>query len=183
MEEASQKIENVVKGLLEYSRPQIFEPEEIVLNSVIEKSYSFVNYKLEKQNIKFENNIEDKELTIYGSSHQLEQVFVNLFINSIDAIDERKKLENLSQGRIIFDFEKKEKAFELRFTDNGIGIKAENLKDIFDPFYTSKEVGKGTGLGLSVSSKIINSHKGTMSVSSEYLKGTTFIISLPKDKD
>ncbi len=106
---------------------------------------------------------------------EIKQVFLNLLVNASHAITEK--------GVIRIKTYVSEPNVVIEISDNGCGIKQENLKKIFDPFYTTKAVGKGTGLGLWISSTIIYKHKGTITVNSQVGQGTTFIIQLPKEKD
>jgi signal transduction histidine kinase len=102
---------------------------------------------------------------------QLNQVFMNILSNAVDAIDEK--------GTITISTSISGESVKVSIKDTGYGIH-ENLKTkIFDPFFTTKGVGKGTGLGLSISQSIIEKHKGTISFKSEQGNGTVFIITLP----
>jgi len=102
---------------------------------------------------------------------QLNQVFMNILSNAIDAIENR--------GIIAISTLNSEGFIQILIKDSGIGIPEENKAKIFDPFYTTKEVGEGTGLGLSISHGIIEKHKGNITVNSSADSGTEFIISLP----
>jgi len=102
---------------------------------------------------------------------RLEQVFINILVNAAHAIEKR--------GIISIKTYAEENSVYIRISDTGSGIPEENLKKIFDAFYTTKSAGKGTGLGLSISYKIIQEHKGEIFVESEVGKGTTFTIKLP----
>ena len=115
---------------------------------------------------------------IKGNPGELQQVFLNLFNNAIDAI-----LLNHSDGggQLSILAENSGKYVAIKVTDNGSGISNDNMKKIFSPFFTTKPVGKGTGLGLSVCFGIINNMGGKMNVDSEMGKGTTFTILLPVD--
>ncbi|RMD51290.1 MAG: hypothetical protein D6830_00680, partial [Ignavibacteria bacterium] len=96
---------------------------------------------------------------------------INILINALDAMDGEGELTvktGLDEDKIV-----------INISDTGCGIEEENLDKIFDPFYTTKDVGKGTGLGLSVSYGIINKFKGEISVKSKVGEGTTFTIKLP----
>ena len=103
---------------------------------------------------------------------QLNQVFLNLLTNALDAIEPEGKI-NIStrseDGQVIISIK-----------DNGKGIPEELINKVFDPFFTTKKIGKGTGLGLSISHGIIENHGGTISVKSSFEKGTVFEIRLPK---
>jgi signal transduction histidine kinase/sensor domain CHASE-containing protein len=105
---------------------------------------------------------------------RLNQVFMNLISNAIDAIP--------GNGEITISTKQEDKKVIITISDNGTGIKEENLARIFEPFYTTKGVGKGTGLGLSIAFGILQSHSGTIDVTSKTDKGTTFTITLPIDE-
>lgn len=112
-----------------------------------------------------------------GDASQFQQVILNLVNNAMDAIVER---HGASGGKLDIISERTEQGnTEIRISDNGMGISAENIGKIFSPFFTTKPVGKGTGLGLSVCYGIIKNWGGTMAVESEKDRGTTFVITLP----
>jgi len=113
-----------------------------------------------------------KECFISGMRGPLNQVFMNVIKNALDAI-ERK-------GKISFGVENQNGSINIRIKDDGVGIKAEDLDCVFDPFFTSKGPDHGTGLGLSISHRVIRSHHGEIKIQSCYGKGTTVYITLPK---
>ncbi|MBG0861263.1 MAG: GHKL domain-containing protein, partial [Bacteroidales bacterium] len=102
---------------------------------------------------------------------QLNQVFLNILSNAVDAID--------SSGEIIITTASIDGMVRISIRDTGRGIPEEQKEKLFEPFFTTKEVGKGTGLGLSISHSIIEKHKGSIDVKSEVGKGSDFIITLP----
>jgi signal transduction histidine kinase len=113
---------------------------------------------------------------VYGDRRQLEQVFLNIVLNALDAMPEGGTLGiscNNTPDRELVSVE---------FTDTGIGIPEQRISDVFNPFYTTKPDAKGTGLGLSVSLGIIRQHGGDIKVKSQVGKGTTFSVLLPVAK-
>ncbi len=121
----------------------------------------------------------DPELpSIHCNPGQLNQVFMNILTNAIEAVEMKPMHEN---GEIRIKTVNKPEKIEIRIKDNGIGIPKAIQEKIFDPFFTTKDVGKGTGLGLSIVFGIIKKHNGQMEVVSEQAIGTEFIISIPKD--
>ena len=102
---------------------------------------------------------------------QLNQVFMNLFSNALDAIEEK--------GEIVITTKNQGDSVKISIKDNGKGITEEEISKIFDPFFTTKEIGRGIGLGLSISHRIINDHGGTISVVSDQKKETRFDIIIP----
>jgi len=117
----------------------------------------------------------DAESVIDCIPGKLNQVFVNLLSNAIDAIPEKGKISIRTKYR--------DAVLEVEIRDNGIGIKAESLSNLFDPFYTTKEIGKGVGLGLYIVYGIIEQHRGKIEIKSEEGKGTSFTILLPVRQD
>jgi signal transduction histidine kinase len=178
MENAINKIEMVVTNLLNFSRKPSFDYSEISLNQIIQNALLLVGHRLEKLRITVANNLDSNLPAIKGNKNELEQVFVNLFINAIDAIEEKCAVYKDSERRIeINSFVKKDEV-EIEIRDTGKGIPKQMLDKIFDPFFTTKEVGKGTGLGLSIVYNIVTAHNGTIKFESEEGKGTKVILHL-----
>ena len=117
---------------------------------------------------------------IRGNPNQLVQVFINFFQNSIDAIHQRIAADGGEPGRIDVSIDPAGEGWQVTIRDNGIGIPPENLPKIFDPFFTSKDVGKGMGLGLSITHQILQSHKALIEVDSRPGEFTRFRIVFPK---
>jgi signal transduction histidine kinase len=135
---------------------------------------SLIEYKLKAMNIKLEMNLAPVRL-IWAQGERLQQVFINIILNAIDAMPKggTLRIEAESQGGEVV----------VKIADTGTGIQPQHLPHIFDPFFTTKGIGKGTGLGLSISYAIINEHEGNIRVESEVGKGTCFTISVPTDLD
>ena len=115
-------------------------------------------------------------LVVMGRPTELQQVFVNLLKNAIEAVVERHGTDG---GRVRVEGGRREEAVWVRVIDNGIGIAADRLSYVFDPFYTTKPAGKGTGLGLNVVYRIVTRHKGQIAVESRVGEGTTLTLKLP----
>ncbi len=182
MEEAARKMESVVKNLLDFARQPDYQKEDIDPKEALKNALSLAKHRLEKERIEVALNSCPHDILITGNKNQLEQVFLNLIINSIDAITERKDQSNKFSGEIQVScglMESNDKKFRIQIKDNGKGIPNENLNKIYDPFFTTKSPGKGTGLGLSVSMNIIRDHEGDMDVKSENNSGTIVTIILP----
>uniref|UniRef100_UPI0025C51997 sensor histidine kinase n=1 Tax=Ignavibacterium sp. TaxID=2651167 RepID=UPI0025C51997 len=137
------------------------------------------SHRLEKLKISITKNFQTELPNIRGNKNQLEQVMLNLLINSLDSIEEKYISDPACEKRIILNAARKDNYVILYIQDTGKGI-PENIKDkIFDPFFTTKQPGKGTGLGLSVVYKIIESHNGKIQIDSNEGIGTTVKISIP----
>ena len=169
MYRGTDRIKNIVSNLKSFSRKdaEVFTKEKIGLENVIKESVSLVHGQI-KNKMKVINNIEKNLPCLSGNARRLDQVFVNLFLNSFDAgateltISSKKEFNNIV----------------IEVYDNGSGIPKDRIEKIFDPFFTTKGM-DGTGLGLSISFGIVKEHNGSIHVSSEHGKGTTFAIKLP----
>lgn len=173
IESQVKRITKIVRNLLSFSRGSPVEKTTLDLNLLVEKTLSLVEHERNFDNLEIITELDSNLPPILADGSQLAQVFVNLIINAMDAMNHGGNL-TISTRRSI------EKGFvEIVFKDTGCGIPEENLQKIFDPFFTTKEVGRGTGLGLSIVYGIIKNHGGTINVESEEGKGSTFTIILP----
>jgi signal transduction histidine kinase len=163
----------IIRTLLDFSRQKGQQPLPVNLNRVIEESLALVEHKLKKKNIVCERKCIFQK-SVHGFSTRLQQLFINLFINAIDAID-----DGAVQGRITIDGEETDEKISVFFMDNGRGIDEKHLEKIFDPFFTTKEIGKGTGLGLSIAYSIVKEHFGSIEAFSQVNQGTRFVITFP----
>jgi len=163
----------IVKNLLEFSRASHPRAEEVNLEEVVDKTVRLVNNELKLNNIKFFKEVKDGLHNARLDRGGLQQVLLNLFMNSIQAME--------SGGELKVMVGPAEIPSEVRIdvADNGPGIPAEYMNQIFDPFFTTKKEGMGTGLGLSVSYNIIKKNGGRMEVQSRPGQGTCFSIFLP----
>lgn len=171
---AIERISNITTGLRNYTRVESSEFEAIDVNKALLETLDMINIIFEKEGIKILRNFNVQNVKIWGKRGVLQQVLLNLLSNAQHAMDNNidKCIEittELSHTNIL-----------IKVTDNGTGIKKENIKKIFDSFYTTKELGKGTGLGLSLSYKFIKEMNGNIEVDSELGRGTTFTILLPQ---
>ncbi|MBL7074121.1 PAS domain S-box protein [candidate division KSB1 bacterium] len=169
------RIVKITDGLLRFSRQKIPGRKPIHIGQLIEKTLSLVEHETRLENITIVKQFDPHTPIIQGDTDQLSQVVMNLINNARDAMPEGGTMTITTKG--VED--ERGSWVQVEFMDTGVGIAPENLSKIFDPFYTSKEVGKGTGLGLSVSLGIIEGHGGTISVQSKVGKGTTFSVKLP----
>lgn len=165
----------IVKGLRVFSRLDEEDQKAANINECLESTLILLRNKT-KDKIKVQKFFDEslKEIMCYPG--QLNQVFMNLLSNAVQAMPEEKK-----DGKIMIYTENLEKSVIIRIMDNGAGIPEDVRKRIFEPFFTTKPVGIGTGLGLSISYGIIEKHDGKIYVNSEVDKGTEFVIELPKE--
>ena len=163
----------IVNGLLTLSRPGTpgGERAPVDLNAVINDVYSLVEHQFEVGRIKVRRELAQEPLLVLGIEHQLQQVFLNLFLNARDAMPRGGWLTVSSRtdgsGVIV------------EIADTGSGIPPEQLARIYDPFFTTKAIGRGTGLGLSISYGIVREHDGSIRCDSTVGQGTRFTMSLP----
>ena len=162
-----------VKNLLEFSRASHPKMENISIEEIVDKTVRLVKNELHLNNIKFSKKIEDGILTMSVDRSGIQQVLLNLFINSIQAMPKGGDLKVLTRPSDSL------KEMRIDVEDTGEGIPSEQLDNIFDPFFTTKREGEGTGLGLSVSYSIIKKHGGRIQVKSVPGQGTCFSIYLP----
>ena len=170
IEEGANRSSQIVKGLRSFSR---LDEEKLQIYDIHEgiDSTLILLYNKIKSRIEIKKDYGDfKEIECYPS--KLKQVLMNILTNSIQAIE--------GKGEIIIQTISSDIGIKIIIKDNGRGMSHEVKEHIFEPFYTTKDVGKGTGLGLSISFGIIEEHKGNIDVISEPGKGSEFIISLPK---
>jgi len=180
MENAVDKIENVVRGLLDFSRKERSDNvTEIFLPEVIESTLLLVGHRLEKLRVSFTQDIQPDLPLIKGNRNQLEQVFLNVFINSLDSIEEKIQVRENCDRKLILKCMKQEPFVKIEVEDTGNGVPAEIVNKVFDPFFTTKLSGKGTGLGLAIVYHIIASHNGRIYFNSEEGKGSIVTIEIP----
>ncbi|MDZ4345673.1 MAG: ATP-binding protein [Candidatus Binatia bacterium] len=178
------RIAALVRQLLQFSRRK--EPifRNIDLNTLIANVINLLEHKLAAQNVHVEVNRAGIEWpTIRADADLLQQVFINLFLNSLHALKQDGNIRIAAE--VTRNGSPSEAAastgdwLKISFEDDGAGIAPKNLDRIFDPFFTTKDIGEGTGLGLSVSYGIIKDHEGEIKVESELDKFTRFLIYLP----
>jgi PAS domain S-box-containing protein len=173
IEVQTERVSRIVKNLLNFAR----NPAESAFHKVnivdsLQEIISLIDYKLKAMNIKQEMNLAPVKL-VWAQSERLQQVFINIILNAIDAMPKG--------GTLRIDGTQEGDKVVVKIADSGSGIQKQHLPHIFDPFFTTKGLGKGTGLGLSISYAIIKEHDGHIEVESEMGKGTCFTITIPAD--
>jgi len=171
MEDGIKRIQKTVTNLLEYAHTPNLDRFPTDFNFIIEKSLSLLDYQIRKKQIEVVKEISDKLPSIEVDRNQMSQVFVNIFLNSIQAMEGGGALKIgavISEGRLV-----------VKISDTGKGIPEDTLTKVFDPFFTTKGENKGTGLGLWITQGIVERHGGTIQLSSQEGKGTTVEIQFP----
>lgn len=165
----------IVNSLLNFSRTSTIEFKAISLNHVLQETLGLLEHQLRTANVRVDLALQQDIPEVLGNTGKLQQVFLNLFLNAKDAMAEGGvlRVETVSNGHV-----------EVIIGDTGSGIAAENLRRIYDPFFTTKSAmvdgqRRGTGLGLSVSYGIIQEHAGKIQVESSPGHGTTFHLEFP----
>jgi signal transduction histidine kinase len=172
----SDRASEIIRNLLDFSRSERPEMVPVSVKDVIGDTLRLVRNQLLLSGIDETTEISEGLPSIRGEYKSLQQVFLNLFINAVQAMPGGGRINTRAglsdDGRYV----------KIEVADTGGGIAEENLPRIFDPFFTTKEVGKGTGLGLSVTYGILQKHRGGIEVESEVGKGTTITVLLPVEE-
>jgi signal transduction histidine kinase len=179
--EGIERVSQIVIDLRKFTREDSMINGDADLVEILTRSRRMISHQV-GDNIAFNLTMPDHAL-IRANANQLAQVFINFFQNSIDAIEQRVAEGGGEPGRIDVIMEPAGEGWQVTLRDNGIGIPPENLPKIFDPFFTSKDVGKGMGLGLSITHQILEAHKAIIEVDSRPGKFTVFRIIFPKPAD
>jgi signal transduction histidine kinase len=172
----SERAQKIVRNLLDFARESEIESDAHEVQGLIEDTLRLATNQIKLRKVKVKGELAPNLPPVYGDRHQLEQVFLNIVLNALDAMPEGGALTigcNTTKDRELVAVE---------FTDTGVGIPEQRISDIFNPFFTTKPDAKGTGLGLSVSLGIIRQHGGDIEVKSQVGQGTTFSIFLPVAK-
>jgi PAS domain S-box-containing protein len=173
--ECNRRIQNIVKKLKEFSRLSEFEFTAMDLNDAVLSVMAITRQQLLNQAIELELELNEDLPRVLGDKNQIEQVLLNLISNARDAMLESPQKVLTIQT----DLNKRGNQVELRVIDTGVGMTREEIEQIFNPFFTTKDSDKGIGLGLSISYRIVEAHQGKIKVESQLNKGTTFILGLP----
>ncbi len=168
----TERASKIVRNLLEFSREKAPSISLVSIKDVIDSTAQLIENELKIKGVHLETCVGENLPKILGDSHKLQQVFLNLFLNAIQAMP--------GGGLIHVDTREEPEGFiRIDVSDSGEGIPQDKIDKIFDPFFTTKAVGKGTGLGLSIVYSIIKKHGGHLEVKSKPGTGTTFSIFLP----
>jgi signal transduction histidine kinase len=173
------RIDRIVRGLLDYSRPRSSVVEPCDIRELVTASIEMLRQQGAFKGIRVTTACDEQLPTVCVDPHQLQQVLINLILNSRDAVQDDGKIQIRVKGPIIRSAPRTLEGIRIEVLDNGSGISEEHLGRIFDPFFTTKQPGKGTGLGLAISARIIEGFGGKIDVQSKQGTGSGFSIWLP----
>ena len=176
IEEGANRTANIVQSLRVFTKKDQEEKNLASISEGVNSTLMLLKNKLDGIIVEKNYKIDTRILCYSG---KLNQVFMNIVVNAIDAIREKEKNVNYSP-KIYIETKCDNDFYYIIFEDNGIGMTEEEQNKVFDPFFTTKEVGKGTGLGMSISYQFIALHEGDITINSEKNKGTKFIIKIKK---
>ncbi|WHH58863.1 transporter substrate-binding domain-containing protein [Petroclostridium sp. X23] len=170
IETSVEKASNVIENLLNFSRISGNEKENVSIRGLVDSIIKLEYKVMAKKNIR-EEIICDEDIVCYVNQESIKHILINLISNAIDAMSDG--------GVLTIRCEKKQDILSISCSDTGIGIKTEDLENIFNPFFTTKPIGQGTGLGLYIIYNEVQKFAGDIKVSSKQGEGTTFYITLP----
>jgi len=177
--DAADRVSDIAKGLLSYCRPSPATRTDIDIHSSIQHAISMIDQSAGRKGVEIDNQIPGNLPPVTANPDEMQQVFINLFMNALDAMPDGGRLEitaSVSEN----DAKAGSRDFlTVNIKDNGTGIPPHIQEQIYEPFFTTKGEGKGTGLGLSICSGLIRSHGGTIDISSTPGEGTRVTIQLP----
>lgn len=176
IEQETRRMADLVANLLQFSRRSGDSISTVDIRDELAKALDLVHHHLRKRAIAVGRDLADGTPPIHADRQKLRQVFLNLLTNACDAMPQGGTLTlragpaTLADGRA---------AVAIEFIDSGVGIAAEHLDKVLEPFFTTKAEGKGTGLGLAICRRVVHEHQGTLHIASEVGRGTTVRIVLP----
>ena len=177
--EAAERVARIAQGLLSHARPSRGDRTRLDVRLPVRRSLALIEEAARRIGVGVEDSLPEVRLPVHANSNELEQVFLNLFLNALDAMPNGGRLRVSAQTANGTDDE--DSIVAIAVEDTGGGIAPEVRDRIFEPFFTTKREGRGTGLGLSICRGLVRSHKGSIRVESQPGAGTRFVVSLPVD--
>ncbi len=187
IESSIKRMSRIIQHIRTFARQDTLAFVQVDVNETIESALTMLGEQLRLHEVEVEKNLAPGLPKIIGEPYQLEQVWINVLSNARDALDEKGDAAKEESGAAPFRkrlsistrYDSKAKKVEVAFADNGAGMSPGAKQRVFEPFYTTKDVGKATGLGMSISYGIIESHKGGIEVESSRETGTVIKAILP----
>ncbi|MBC2715886.1 MAG: HAMP domain-containing protein [Desulfobacteraceae bacterium] len=179
--ESTDRVRKIVKGLLDFSRQTKLDPETADINRLVDATIKLIENQALVKGVSVQFNRGENLPMFVLDRSQIQSVLLNIMINALDATEPSGLIEITTIAALSAN-DTGHRGVEIIISDSGCGIASDNLDKLFEPFFSTKEVGKGTGLGLSVSFGIVKEHGGNIRVQSEEGKGTKFFVWLPIDK-
>jgi len=174
------RINRIIRQLLDYSRPSKTEPRPVNIHSLLLETVEMLEPQPIMSGIEVKKRLQSPKDLVLGDEARIKQVFVNIMLNAADAIDEKRRSNHeTDRANITIETQNTGGSIKITFEDTGCGIAQGSINRIFDPFYSTKEPGKGTGLGLAVSYRIIEQMGGEITAESRQGKGTALHVILP----
>lgn len=176
-----ERINKIVQGLLSFARPSALDYAAVDIEQLINQTLVLVTSSIHKHRIDVQFEYFTGETTVTADREQLKQVFLNMILNAVEAMagkeegEPRTLIVSIEKGAVI---DSHTRYLLVSFEDTGKGIREEDIENVFNPFFTTKE--EGTGLGLAISYGIINRHGGEIEVKSVPGKGACFVVKLPQ---
>jgi two-component system, NtrC family, sensor kinase len=177
IEREVKRCQKVVQGLLEFARQREPKAKTVDLNTLLDKTIALVENQSMFHNISIVKEYKTDLPPVTVDPSQLQQVFMNILINAVDAMEGRGTLTLMTKADDVTG------TVDACFQDTGCGMEKETLDRIFEPFYTTKDVGHGTGLGLSISLGLVQRNGGMIRISSQPEEGSHFVVALPRSKE
>jgi signal transduction histidine kinase len=165
------RLTKIVGDLLQFARGREPHLRPVELRGLITGVFKHLSGSIDTGKVRFRLSLHPEEIVLYADQEQLEQVFINLFTNAVEAIQ--------GEGELVVSAREEDDGVGIRLSDSGPGMSRETAEKAFEPFYTTKP--RGTGLGLAIVFNIIQKHHGRITIESGEGKGTTFLISVPKN--
>ncbi len=170
------RCKRIVRGLLDFARETELQEVTSDINDILQEALRLIENQALVNNVEIIGRFDEHLPEIMVDRGQIQQVFVNILVNAIDAMPDGGAL------RVSSNMTADRRFIAVEFADTGYGIEPENIGRVFDPFFTTKDASRGTGLGLSVSYGIVTRHNGSIEVESAVGEGSTFTVRLPLDE-
>ena len=167
----TQRCKKIIQGLLDFARDKEPQKVEADINVILDKALSILENEFHLRHVRLEKHLASNMINAFLDENQIEQVFINIILNALDAVDAEGFINVTSR------VDPKRERVAVEIADNGCGISKKDTQKIFEPFFSTKA--SGTGLGLAVSYGIIQNHQGNIQVFSNQGKGTRFVIDIP----